>query len=197
MTGESPTASKGDPPVQWVFAMSAFGQYLRRHLRRPTLVESLTLIAIVVVLIALVLPPVKWASTGDIQFPVRVFVFDAASGTPISDARVGIFRAPPLLGTQALAEDRDRYHPEKYVRIPESGPSTTDATGTVVVIHEFRTWGNYERPIMHAHLPWAWVHVQAAGYGGVVIPVRHESLPTAKLREQQEIFVPIGLMPDE
>jgi len=40
-----------------------------------------------------------------------------------------------------------------------------------------------------------WVHVQADGYGGIVVPVRHKSQPTAKLREMKELLVPVALMP--
>ena len=43
----------------------------------------------------------------------------------------------------------------------------------------------------------AWVVVVAEGYGTVVVPVRHDSMPTEKLREKKELFVPIGLVPTE
>jgi hypothetical protein len=161
------------------------------RIRKLTLIELLVVIAIVAVIVALVLPPVKWAASGSIRFPVRVLVFDAVRGIPIENAHVGIFRAPPLLDLKFLAGEPDTYDPKKFVRDDDVG--TTDASGSVVIDYEFRTGANHERPTSHAHLRWAWVHVQADGYGGVVVPVRHESLPTKTLREQKELLVPVGL----
>lgn len=69
--------------------------------------------------------------------------------------------------------------------------------GTAVVHYRFSTGANYKRPEPHAHLLFAWVVVAAHRYGTVVVPVRHDSMPTAKLREQKELFVPIGLVPAE
>lgn len=175
--------------------MSVFDRYIRRHLQWPTLVEWLVVIAIVAVMVAMLLSGEQWASSGSIRFPVRVLVFDAAHGTPIANARIGIFRARPLYDSKSLEEERDRYDPKNRIRNTDYG--TTDADGTVVIEHEFTTGANHLRPATHAHLGRAWVHVLAEGYGGVVVPVRHDSQPTATLREQKELVVPVGLMPRE
>ena len=168
---------------------------MKWHFRRLTLLEWLVVIAIVAVVILLLIPAVKWAADGDIRFPVRVFVFDAAHGTPIANAQVGVFRAPSRPDVRSLEAGRDSYDPKIRVRDSDSG--TTDAGGAVVINNEFTTGANYLRPTMYAHLRGTWVHVQADGYGGVVVPVRHDSLPTATLREQKELLVPVGLMRKE
>jgi hypothetical protein len=170
----------------------AFVGFIRRHCRRPTLVEALVLIAIVAILVALIVPGTHWAASGSIRLPVRVVVFDAARGEPISDAHVAIFYAPPLLDLKSLETERDLY--DSKTRVRDGNSSTTDANGTAVIEYEFRTGANHERPEMHAHVRWAWVHVHAGGYGGVVVPVRNESLPTKTLRDQKELLVPVGLM---
>ncbi|MGQ0634281.1 MAG: hypothetical protein ACT4QC_06710 [Planctomycetaceae bacterium] len=123
---------------------------------------------------------------------MRVVVFDAARSKPISNAHVAIFHAPPLLDLTSLETERDLYDPNSHVRDGDS--ATTDANGMAVIEYEFRTGANHERPTMYAKVGRAWVHVQAAGYGGVVVPVRHESLPTKTLHEMKELLVPVGLM---
>jgi hypothetical protein len=168
---------------------------MRRFLRKLTVVEWLVVIAIAVVLVVLLIPGAKWASSGDIQFPVRVFVFDASHGTPIENARVGIFYGLYPQDSKFVEENRDWYAPKDRIRDSDYG--TTSAGGTVVITYKFMTGANYVRPATHAHLHGTWVHVQAEGYGGVVVPVRHDSLATATLREQKELLVPVGLMPLE
>ncbi|MEJ7594233.1 MAG: hypothetical protein WKF77_22070 [Planctomycetaceae bacterium] len=165
------------------------------HLRKPTLIELLLLIAIIAVVVALILPVTKWAASGSIRFPVRVLVFDAVRGRPIANAHVGIFRAAPLDDLKSLEESPDEYDPTNRVRDDDSG--TTSADGAVVINYEFRTGANYERPTMYAHLTRAWVSVKAEGYGSIVVPVRYESQPTATLRTQKEILVSVGLIPME
>ncbi|HUG69662.1 MAG TPA: hypothetical protein VMM76_18065 [Pirellulaceae bacterium] len=177
--------------------MNEIKRYLAglRQCRRPTLIEILVVIAFISVVVALVLPPVKWASTGDIRFPVRVLVFDATRASPIADARVGIVRAMPLDGVESLEHNREVFSPTifDWVRLEHHG--TTGDDGCVVIEYEFGTGAGHDRPTPHAHLRWAWVVVAANGYGGVVIPVRHDSLPIGTLREQKELLVPVGLMP--
>ncbi|MFN0055208.1 MAG: hypothetical protein ACKV0T_23935 [Planctomycetales bacterium] len=162
--------------------------YLRRRLRKPTLIELLTVIAIVFVVLALVLPKTKWASSGYLRLPVRVLVFDAVGGTPLAGAEVAIFRAPPLVNSQQLEAGSREY--DSDARAMDKG--TTGADGTVVIEYEFRTGANHERPTPYAHLTWAWVHVRAPGYGGVVVPVRHDSQPTSAVRGK-ELVVPVGV----
>lgn len=166
--------------------MSQIHRHLTNSFKRPTLTEFLVVITITLILIALILPSVKWASSGSIQLPVRIVVFDAARARPIVGAKVAILWAPPLVGERTIEEYRDRF--------PDDLFEDLGAEGTVVVDHEFRTGGSHRRPA-HAHLRWYWVMVVAEGYNGVVIPVRHESQPTAFLRDQKELLVTIGLMP--
>lgn len=165
------------------------------QLRKPTLVELLLVIAIIGVLVALLLPATQWASSGSIRFPVRVLVFDAIHGKPIANAHVGIFWAAPFSDLKSLKEETDKYDPKTHVRDEDRG--TTAADGDVVINYEFRTGANHERPTPHAHLRWAWVHVDAEGYGNIVVPVRYESQPIATLRTQKEIVVSVGLIPME
>ncbi len=161
--------------------------------RRPTLTEVLAVIAITLILFAILLPPVKWASSGSIQLPVRIVVFDAAHARPIAGAQVTIVWAPPLADVESIDEYRDRFPANSFGDVAEDDRHLTGTDGTVVVEQEFRTGGSHRRP-SHAHLRWYWVMVLAEGYNGVVIPVRHESQPVAILREQKEIVVPIGLL---
>lgn len=175
--------------------MSALSRYLGQHIRRPTIVECLVAIVLIGILVALVLPGVKWASSGSIRVPVRVFVFDAASGKPVPDARIIVFPAPPVQSPTSLAQFRELYDPENVERRPVTMQGGTGEDGTAVIDVEFRTGANHERPVSYAHLRWHWVYVQAEGYGAVVVPVRHESLPVATVRLQKELPVSIGLVP--
>lgn len=173
--------------------MSFFDRHIRRHLRRPTIAEAIASTAIIVVLIALLIPgDPQWTGSGTIRLPVRLFVFDAANRIPVADAHVTIFRAPPLVDLKSFDESRDRYDPTGFD--PAAG-STTAADGTVTIDFEFRTGISHKRPTSHAHLESAWVYVRAERYAGVVIPVRHDSEPTARFHEQKEILVPVGLVP--
>jgi hypothetical protein len=162
------------------------------QIRKPTVIELLVVVATITILLALILPATQWAARGDIRLPVRVLVFDAARGRPIANAHVGIFRAPPIRGLKSFEETPDQYDPRNHVRGEDSG--TTGADGAVVIEYEFRTGANHERPTMYAHLTWAWVSVQAEGFGSIVVPVRYESQPTATLRKQTELLISVGLM---
>jgi hypothetical protein len=151
-------------------------------------------IAVVAVVATLVIPGVKWAASGSMRVAVRVLVFDATRGRPIANARVAIFWAPPLYDLKSLDESPDSY--DSTHRVRDGGSGITDLDGAVVINYEFSTGANHEWPTMHAHLRSAWVHVKADGFGGVVVPVRHESLPTKTLRERKELVVPVGLTPE-
>ncbi len=174
--------------------MTAIG-HIGRSIRRLTLVEWLAIILIVTVFVALLLPAAQWASSGDIEVPVRVLVFDAASATPIAGARVGIQRAPPWFDEEFLTQYRESL--DLYGDIRDADQEVTSNSGIAVIDYRFRTGASHQRPTPHAHTNWVWVAVQAEGYGGAVIPVRHESLPTPKLREQDELRIPIGLLRSE
>lgn len=180
-------------------AMSSFQETPSHgwHIRRPTLIEILLAIAIVAVLVALIVPATKWASSGSLRFPVRVIVFDARQSTPIANADVAIFRAPPLPHPNALAENRGRFDPEESALRSDIRRGSTGADGAAVVEYEFRTGATHERPTPYAPLRWVWVAVRAEGYGAVVVPVRHEPQPVETLRDQGEFVVPVGLFPGE
>lgn len=75
-------------------------------------------------------------------------------------------------------------------------PCRACTDGTAVVDVEFRTSASHERPASYVHLRWEWVQVRAEGYGGVVVPVRHESQPTTTVRKQNELVMTIGLLPE-
>ena len=167
----------------------------RLRLRRPSLVESLVLVSIIAILVALLLPGAEWAADGPIEVPVRVRVFDAAEARRIPSAEVAIFRAPPPLPDFAIDEYRGRFSREYLEQVSANDPHVTGDDGSVVIVHEFRTGASHKNPEFRAHLSWEWVMVSAKGYGTVVVPVRYESAPTKVIREQGELFVAVGLMP--
>ncbi len=166
-------------------------------LRRPTWIEWLVVIAVIAIVVALIVPGFQWASSGSIRFPVRVFVFDAARARPIPQAQIAILRGPLPRARIDIDDIRDRVSDNLFERLPSDSLGLTGKDGTAVVHCEFSTGANHKRPEPHAHLQFAWVVVVAQPYGTVVVPVRHDSMPTAKLREQKELFVPIGLVPAE
>jgi hypothetical protein len=156
-------------------------------LRRPMLIEWLVIVAITCVLVALIVPGAKWASSGDITIPVQVQVFDPISAKPVVGARVGIsrfrwwFDQADIVNSQNLLADVQAH--------------ATDEAGSVVIDHKFSTGANHERPVTHAHLPGAWVIVEADGYGRVLVPVNNTSFPSGELRKRGKLVVPIGLCP--
>lgn len=152
-------------------------------------------LAIIVALVAILLPTIQWAASGHIQLPVRVLVFDAVRGRPIANAHVGIFRALPLDDLKSLQGRQDEYRPRKHV--PGDDCVKTSDDGAAVINYEFATGANHERPTMYVHLTDVWVNVAAEGYGSIVVPVRYESAPRATLQKQKEIVVSIGLIRTE
>lgn len=151
--------------------------------------------AVLAVLIALLTPATKWASSGDLRLPVKVFVFDANQCTPISNAKVTVFRAFPVGDQTSLAEWQDQFKMSPITDLPQKFWATTDSHGIAVVDFEFRTGASHNRPVSHAHVNFAWVRVEADGFGGAAIPVRHDSQPSSVLKQQGEILVQIGLIP--
>ncbi len=166
-------------------------------LRRLSRIEWLILAGIVAVLIALLLPALQWASSGDIELPVRVLVFDARSGSPIAGARVGLLRAAPWFDDEYAEHYRDYVAPDVFDGIKEENQGFTNSGGQIVIVYKFRTSASHNRPTPHAHTTWVWAAVQADGFGGALVQLRQESMPTRQLREQQELRIPIGLMQEE
>jgi len=153
-------------------------------LRRPTLLETLILLAIAVAAVGLLIPETPWASSGEIKIPVQVHVFDAETMAGIPEAQVAIVRGSSVKTADADAApylDRVR----QFAR--------TSAQGDVEIPHAFRTGASHNRPQPHAHLSMEWVVVIAEGYGGVVVPVRHSSEPTSSLKENGVLPVEVGL----
>lgn len=175
--------------------MKQFAASISRSLRKQTLLEWLMIVAIIAVLIALLTPETKWASSGELRLPVKVFVFDIVQCTPIPNAKVTVFRATPVGDQAALAEWQDQFKIGPISELPQQFLATTDAQGIAVIEYEFRTGASHKRPVTHAHVNFAWVRVEADGFGGAAIPVRHESQPASILRQQGEILVQIGLVP--
>lgn len=171
-------------------------QAFKQFVQRFTVIDWIVLVVICAVILALIIPKTKWASSGSLQVPVKIMVFDLSTGSPIPHAQVTLFRAPPVHGLQAFLEDHDRYRPAHYKGfVHELQRGETDLQGSATIGYEFRTGANYENPAPRAHTNWVWVEVRAAGYGVVVVPIRHESLATSGIKERGELAVPIGLEP--
>ena len=161
---------------------------------RPTSrVEWLIVIAILVILLALVVPSAKWASSGTIEIPVHVVVFDASDATPIANALVAIVRAPPGSGEYSLDEYRDRLSPDLLVMRDGIDHHETGTDGAATIECRFPTGASHLHPEARAHIHWYWVMVSAEGFGAVVTPLRYNSRTTMSLREQSEIPFVVGL----
>lgn len=168
-------------------------QAIKRQLAAITNLEWIVIAGIIAVLIALLAPQTQWASSGSIRLPVRVFVFDTGDSLPVAGANAMVIGGPSAANPDALAELHDRVVSEPMANLPKQYYATTDANGVAVIEHEFSTGASHKRPVSHAHLNFTWVRVEAPGYSSVVVPVWHESQPTALLRKQGEIPVQVGL----
>jgi hypothetical protein len=164
------------------------------RIRRPSLVESLVLVTIIAILVALLLPGPQWAADGSIEVPVRVRVFDVATAQPIAAADVVPFRGPWRDEPFSIDEYRD-WFPHENPRLAELGKHyKSDKNGTVVVPSECPTTASHKHPDPVAHVPGWWLMVSAEGYGATVLPVRYESVPTRVIDERGELLVTVGLM---
>ncbi len=153
--------------------------------------EGAVMIGIVIILAAMLLPPVQWASSGDTCFPVEVLVFDAETRKPINGAKVGVTRGAFAPVKSAVLDPAYRLNPASA-----SDAVTADHGGATLRVC-CSTGANYERPETHAHPQSHWVKVSADGYGKVVVPVRVESIPLEQLRKRGVLLVPVGLFRDE
>jgi hypothetical protein len=159
-----------------------------------SLIEWLILVMILAIVIALTLPGPQWASSGTIEMPVRIVVFDAKTTLPISDADVAIFRAPPATGNFDLAEYRDPIANTLAAMERDDLGKKTDSNGSATIVFEFRTGASHVHTESRAHTSWYWVIVSADGYGSAVLPLRYETLPTKVLREQEFLPAYVGLI---
>lgn len=108
-----------------------------------------------------------------------------------------VFRCPPVSDPETLLDARDCFTPDHMDELPEEYWKRTSSEGLVSIEHEFRTGASHTRTVSHTHLNHAWVRVEAKGFGGAAMPVRHEQQPTSTLRKQGEIHVQIGLYSDK
>ncbi len=157
------------------------------------LIEILVVLAILAIVVALLLPSKQWASSGEIVVPVKVLVFDAVEGKPIEGASVGVKRGYGIFSVESSHEYLKRWPKPENLAFALS--ETTNENGFVEVDQRFHTGASHRRPESHTHLRGVWVSVSADEYGAVTVSVSHASIETAKLREQGEILVPIGLVP--
>ncbi len=167
-----------------------------------TLIEWLAVVAIIAILIALLVPPVQWASSGSIRIPVQVVVFNPETGEAVQDARVAIVRGLPAGEEFSLADHRERLSGLKELlaagdigALNGSVGAGTGSDGTVTLDVEFRTEASHKNPVPRAHTRWYWVLVSADRHGTVAVPLRYESLTTKQLREQKTLLAYVGLLP--
>lgn len=167
-----------------------------KKLTALSLVEWLVIAAIIAILAALFVPGSQWASSGDVEVPVQVTVFDATTGKRIPGARVAIMRGLPA----AMSNDFSTRFPDRVVsswrdlNSRESG-ETTDALGTALILQRFTTGASHTRPEAHAHVNNCWVLISTDLHGSIAVPLRHESMPIKMLREMEALPVAIGLSP--
>ncbi len=162
---------------------------------RLSLIEILIVLLIIAILVALLRPGVQQASSGSVVFPVRVFVFDAVHGVPIEGAQVGITHTSGIYSLEDKTINLSRWPSSSS----ESDYLTakTDEKGIALIDQKFYTGAGNRHPESSTHLPGAWVLVSAEGFGSMTIPVSNYSKKTARIREQGEIFVSIGLVPQQ
>lgn len=162
-----------------------------RNARPKTLLEWLILVAVVAILVAIILPGAKWASSGELNVPVVVTVFDATTIMPISKAVVGIVRAPVV--EELLSNEYCENVTLGAARLREFG-TITNESGKATIVQTFDTGANHNRPVSHAHTASHWVLATAEGYGTVAIPLRYQSIETKKLMSQGHLPAFVGLV---
>ena len=167
---------------------------IRRPIRQLTRLEWVVIAVIVSGLMAILLPQIQSAASGDIDLPVRILVFDASTGRAIAGAKVAIVNGPRWSADASLYEPQELPSPGKAEFIA-SKPPLTRADGTVTITHRFSTNSSDRNPVALANLARGWVIVLADGYGGITVPVCCVAMPTPRLRELQELQLPIGLFP--
>ncbi|MBA4030518.1 MAG: hypothetical protein C0478_06460 [Planctomyces sp.] len=162
--------------------------------------------AIAALLLAiLLLQPVRWASSGDIELPVRVLIFDATTGKSIEGARVWILRAPAVFEDQ-VPEDLIGWI--KELELPPQGeqPASvnqhpfivqgiTASEGVATLRHKFTTGASDRSPEGWVHLHRAWVVVKSPKHGGVVLPIRFAPERRPAVKQAGEVLVTVGLFP--
>src|SRR5690606_10627077 len=139
-----------------------------------TIIEWLIAVVVIAILVALLLPPVRWASSGSVALPIEVVVFDMQTGLPIDGAQVTLVRAPPPTDKLDIQELSASFS-TALARINERGVRS-NPSGIAQIDQEFATGANHDQPVSHAHTESYWVLVSATKYGHVAMPLRYESL---------------------
>lgn len=176
--------------------MSVFLRHLRSFMpnKPPTKLEWVVVVLIVATLIALLIPQTQWAGSGHRIMPVIVEVFDAPSGKPIVGARVTVTRCrSPEQGANYGGCFPENIHEANY---PRSEFGKTNANGWVRIEHDFETSSGNSG--FYVSLFRGWVCVDARGYGGVAVPIRHTPTRRETVVSKgvpNDIVVPIGLFP--
>jgi hypothetical protein len=161
-----------------------------------TKLEWAVIVLIVVILFTLLWPATESAWSGTRVVPVLVEVFDATTGKPVAGARVSIVRS-------RIPDPKERYKEQFPAEIHDINVDgldhgVTDESGRVRIKHQFRSGGGQHGTVTNSwvFLNGGWVCVEADGFGGVVVPVRHEDTRTAdviKNGQFQDVYVVIGL----
>jgi hypothetical protein len=156
-----------------------------------TLIGWLTLIAMVAVLVAVIIPEAKWGSSGSVTIPVDVVVFDALTAKPIEGAYVAIVWASRA--TSEVELQRHKANLSGGLSVIERIGTKTDHAGLATIDHEFGTGANYKHPQSHADTSSYWLIVSADGYGSAAVPLRYQTMTTKALREQGRLPAYVGL----
>ena len=164
----------------------------------PTRLEWAVVALIVVVLAALLYPSVQSWGSGQRTVPVLVHVFDAATGKPIIGARVTIIKT--LCPAEDAEESEYRFPVEFHDSDDDVGlkHGTTDASGRARIEFTFNTDSfqrGLEKRVLWTFTCSARVYVTGEGYGGVVVPARHEPTRRVGAIKDLTIYVPVGLFP--
>lgn len=181
--------------------LASMKQSLLNH--KPSLIEVLILVTVAATLLSILIPPVRWASSGSREVAVRISVFDAETGLPIEGARIELttHSSPERSVSEGqwprFPAGRDRDDSRNEGRKPSMGGTVAKSAkdGSARVHGTFPTSASHVHPEPHVDLSRGWIIVTSTGYGGAVIPVRHETLPTAVIGHGNEIPVSIGLFP--
>jgi hypothetical protein len=159
--------------------------------------EWLLVASILTFLVALLVPSVKWASSGTIEAVVRVVVFDAETAEPVPNAEVAIVRLLPTTGHRDLSE----YHTplsSAWGQFTEGQiRHKTDAAGIANIPTEFGTGASHVHPESQAHTSFYWILVSTTDHGKCAIPLRYVSIPTKTLRQNGVVPAHVGLARQE
>ncbi|REJ94740.1 MAG: hypothetical protein DWQ34_08380 [Planctomycetota bacterium] len=167
---------------------------IRNHLIPKTWIEWLVVVVIAAILVALLLPEPKWAASGSIEVPVRVYVFDAETIEPVEGAHVALIRGPIPGDRLGFVEYQDHF--DSGWRAMKEGwfGETTQADGFATVECEIPTGSSHKNPESCAHASLFWILVSSDDHVRVAVPLRYQSIPTKSLREEGVLPVFVGVV---